>query len=113
MKLKVEIVVTKSRDHLNITRKLNLVLNISRRQIGLEMVIGVRSTLAESDRRIDSGLVVRGQNGRRRVVEKAGVAEVIRQLAPHFGPGKEIVPDAPGRKCEGQVRLIKYIPALR
>ena len=99
--------------HLEVARQLDLILQVSRAQIGGQMIVRIGRTLPEDSRRVDGRVGVRNQDRRGRVVEKTGVSKVVGELPAGLGSGQQRVADAPRRNRINEIGLIEKIPPLR
>ena len=93
----VEAVEAQAAQHLQRWGQLDLVLDVGRGDVGLEVVVGVGRALAVGDRRVDRRVGERDRDRRGGVVEEAGVAEVVGVLPADLDAGEEVWCTAPGR----------------
>ncbi len=73
------------------------------------MIVGVRGRLSKCDRRGYRRICVRYQDGCRRVVEEAGITEVVGQLPAELSSANNGVLDASGRKRIDEVCLVEDV----
>ena len=111
--LQVEPIETQSCDDLHVAGQLDLVLSVSARDVRAEMVVGVGGVLPERDGCAGRRVGERHQNGRRAVVEKAGVPDVVGQLPSDLDAGEQRVTQPPARHAVGPVRLVEQIGSVR
>src|SRR5262249_58833131 len=100
------VVEPQTSDHLKIAGDLDLVLDIRRGQIRLQMIVRVTGALAECDGRLGRGVEIRNRNRGRGVVEVAGVTNIIRELATDLCASQYRVTDTPCRSAVYQVGLV-------
>src|SRR5262249_30678723 len=94
-------------------RDFDLVLDICRSQIRLQMIVSVSCALAECHRGLDTGVGVRDRNRSRSVVEITGVPKIIRKLAAKLCTTQYRMARAASRNKVDQIGLVEYIPAAR
>ena len=109
---KIEAVEAEAANQLDVLGKIDLILHEGAGDAGLQVVVGVGGALAERHRRADSRVIERRQHRRGRVVEEAGVAEVVGLLPANVGAEQRRVAENPCGCRHDDVSLVEHVGAL-
>ncbi len=90
-----------------------LVLSVQRGDVGDDAVVGVGGALAEGDRDGNGGTIEVGGGRRARVVEVAGLPEVVALLPPELRTDQQRVPYGARPQAVGEIGLIEHVATLR
>ena len=108
----METVIAHAQHRLPVRRKLELVLQVDRRDARHAVVARVAFRRAEQDRRGVDRIRRRHAQRRRARAVVASLAQVVSLLAAQFDAGQQLMPDAAGVHRPGQVGLVEQVGAL-